>query len=182
MDESTTALTKHLPHLTRTSAVSRACISVIRGGHAAHWVRSHRHRGHDELCARRMLCIEVRSVAAKGVASVATDHAIRVGTNRRRCAHRARSDMSNALLPCVAARKPIGDLCKERFRVADSFDQRRSAASTAFLLREKRTTDLETKPRKSFAPGSAATATVRPGRTGVGAASTNVGATTAATS
>jgi hypothetical protein len=90
--------------------------------------------------------------------------------------------VSDTLLPRIARRKPIGDLCKERFRVADSFDQRRSAAGRAFLLLEKTITDLETKSGKSFAPGRIATAAVRPGSTAIGAASPNVSAACAATS
>jgi hypothetical protein len=144
-----------------------------RSGHAPQSIRPHRYRGHDELRACRMLGVEVRSVAAKDVASAATDRAIRVGTNRRRCTHRAGSDVSNALLPCIACRKPIGDLCKERFRVADDFDQHRSAARRPFLLLENTATDLETKSGKSFARGGSPTATVRPGRSAVG---TNAGA------
>jgi hypothetical protein len=80
------------------------------------------------------------------------------------------------LLPCIARRKPIGDLCKGRFCVADGFGQRRSASGKPFLLFEKTATDLETKSGKSFASGGSPTTAVRPASTVVGAASTNTGA------
>jgi hypothetical protein len=140
-----------------------------RSGHAAHWIRPHRRRGHDKLCARRMLCVDVRLVAAKTVASVATDPAIPVGTNGRRCAHRARSDVSNTLLAGIAYRKPIGDICKERFPVADSSDHCRSADTKAFLFLERTAADLNAKSGKSRAANGPATA--RPPSTATDAAS-----------
>jgi hypothetical protein len=127
-----------------------------RGDHVAHWIRPRCYRGHHKLCARRMLCVDVRWVAAKTVAAVATESAIPVGTDWRRCAHRAGSGVSNTLLPRIAGRKPIGDICKERFPVADSSDQRRSAATRAFLFLEKAATELDTKSGKSGAPNGSA--------------------------
>jgi hypothetical protein len=136
-----------------------------RSGHAPQWIRPHRYRGHDELCARRLLCTDVGSVAAK---IVATDPAIPVGTNRRRCARRAGADVPNTLHPRIACRKPIGDICKERLPAADGSDQRRSAASRAFFFLEETASDLDTKSGKSGAPNGAATA--RPSSTAACAA------------
>jgi hypothetical protein len=141
-----------------------------RSGHATHWIRPHGYSGHDELRPRRMLCVGVRSVASLGA-----DPAISVGANRRRCTHRAGSDMSNTLLARIARRKPIGDLCKERFRAADSSDHRRSAATKAFLFRGKDATDLETKSGQCGAPSG--TAPARPARTAAGTAACSAGAT-----
>jgi hypothetical protein len=58
----------------------------------------------------------------------------------------------------IACRKPIGDICKERFPVAFNSDQRRSAASRAFLFLEKTATDLDTKSGQGGAPNGSATA------------------------
>jgi hypothetical protein len=126
-----------------------------RSGHAPQWNPPHRYRGHDKLCARRLLCIDVRWVADK---IVATDPAISVKTNRCGCAHRAGSDVSNTLLPRIARRKPIGHICKERFPVADGSDHRGSAAPRTFFSLEQTATDLDTKSGKSSAPNGSAAA------------------------
>jgi hypothetical protein len=148
-----------------------------RGGHATHWLRPHRYRGHAKLHARRMLCVEVRSVGAK---LVTADPAIPIGTNRRRCAHGAGPDVSNALLPRIACRKPIRNIYKERLPVADSSDQRRSASTSAFLFLEKTTTGLDTKSGQSGAANGSATA--QPASGAAYAARTSSSATTTAAS
>lgn len=139
-----------------------------RGGHAAHWIRPHRYRSRAELCARRMFRVDVQSGAAK---PVATDPAIPVGTNWRRCAHRAGSDVSNTLLPGTACREPIRNICKERLPLADRSDQRQSAATGAFLFLEKTATGLDTESGQSGAANGSATA--RPASSAASAAGTS---------
>ncbi len=126
------------------------------GGHGAHWLRPHCCRSYDKLRAHWMLRTDVRSVAST-VATITTDPAIPVGTSRRRGAHRARSDVSNTLLSCIACRKPSGDIYGERLSAADSSAQRQSTARRAFFFLEKTATNLDTKSDKSRAPNSAAT-------------------------
>ncbi len=129
-----------------------------RRSNVAHGIRHRRCRGRCKLCAHRMLCVDARLAEGKTAALGAGDLAVPIRTFGRRRARRARSNVSNTLLACLAGRKPSGDICKERLPVAHGSDQRRAAANRAFLFLEKPAADFSTKSGSSGAPNSSATA------------------------
>lgn len=77
-----------------------------------------------------LIVFHARLVEAKTFVPAGADPAVPIRTTGRRCAHCARSDVSNTVFSCGSLGKPIGDICEERLPAADRSDPRRRAGRT----------------------------------------------------